>query len=466
MKKLLFGVLITLLVWASLPGMAQENLATNLLISSDGRVSIRAPQDWYLSLEETDTQSRLIATETPERAANWQGAGDLIVQVYIDDAYDANTILSKTVKDHQLGEVTWAENTISVWGLSGTEYSGASDDIQARMLFIPLPDSDTLVRTVAIASPDGWDTITVDSIFQSLVILPQVANVPKGWNASIRAPLGWEQREFSSFVQWIAPDSSPLRRTEVWFQAGFRQDLIGQGEAPFVLRSLGVNYVQQVDESSSIETLLGGLPANTLPFESFTHSGFSYHAIGGTDFGTANLVARAPLGEWTATHQLLVEAMAASVQILPPTADNAPVGLRTGYRAPAFQGTFFDGTPFALSDFEGDLVFVHFWFVDCPYCRTENPHLQAVHAEYQDDGLVILAINAIDSPDYITSFMQSEGYSFPVVLDNGSLHDQFQVTAFPTTFVVGPDGVIVQTARGPLSEQSMRNLVAQYLLGG
>jgi|GEM_PF-4000037 len=433
------------------------------LSDSQGLVSLRAPEGWYLSAEETDEQIILIAAATADRAATWQGAGEPILHIYIDPIEDHETLINKTAKDHGLVGLEFDASPSTLAGIPATEYYAITDDIHAGIWIVQFGDAPLNVRIVAVASPALWDPTFMADLIASIQLLPQQATVPKGWSASIRAPQGWEQSEFSSFIQWTAPDNSQFAGTDVWFQAGFRQDLIGQGEAPFVLRSLGVNYVQQVDETASVETSLGGLPAATLPFESFTHTGYSYHAIGGSDFGTANLIARAPLGEWTENHQYLVEAMAASVQIVPPTADAAPVGLRTGYRAPDFGGTFADGSTFNLEDFAGQLVFVHFWFVDCPYCRTENPHWQALHEAYGED-IVFLAINAIDPLSYIDVYMGAEGYTFPVVLDNGALHDLFQVSAFPTTFVVGPDGVIVQAARGSISERTMQNLVEQYVV--
>jgi peroxiredoxin len=315
------------------------------------------------------------------------------------------------------------------------------------------------------ATPDEWDSDLYQAISASLVVLPQQTSTPIGWQSFIRAPLGWEQDEFSSFVQWVAPSDGPFSGTEIWFQVGSRGELVGQGEAGFVLRSLGVNYVSQVDESQSYPAVLGGLPASAQPFESFTHTGIAYNAIGGTDFGTANLVARAPLGQWTAAHQQLVEAMVASVQIIPPSADSAPVGLAQGYRPPNFTGRYLDGTSFGLDQYQGQLVLLHFWFVDCPSCRAEWPHLNAIYQEFKDQGLVLLAVNAIDSLEYIQAYMESEGLDFPIIQDNGQIHQLYNVALFPTTYVITPDGVINQAARGPLSERSLRNLMERYLGG-
>lgn len=459
---LIFGILLEAAGLQAQPPAAAT--LTQFLANDSGLVSLRVPEGWYLTADSGEDYAHLIAAPTPERAAEAAPSGDPIFHVYWDRLSEVQpeVFLTKTLKEHGLAGMRLQSRSIDIMGISGKRYEGETA-AHAVIVLLNIPESHDWIRFVATASPDRWDADLVETMLQSFIILPQQAATPRGWAASIRAPLGWEQDEFSSFVTWTAPDDSPFAGTEVWFQAGFRTDLIGQGEPPFVLRSLGVTYAAQVDESAAFDTVLGGLPAQVVPFESFTHTGIAVNAQGGSDFGTANLVVRAPLGEWTPAHQQLAEAMIASVQILPPTADAAPVGLGMGYRPPNFSGTFVDGSRFSLSDYEGQLVFVHYWFVDCPYCREEWPHLQAVYDEYKDKGMVLLAINAVDPLPYIQQYMRETGLDFPIILDDGSLHDLFEVRAFPTTFVVGPDGVLVRVARGPMNERSLRNLAEQYL---
>ena len=464
-------LIVSLLVMAvgALPNVTAQNenvqLLDEIFATEDGMAAMRVPSSWYLSANADDVQSVLIAAPDAERATQWQGGGTPIVHLYTDNAPDADpsVLLAKTLKDHALSGLEVTESEITITGLDGMRYTGASDDVQTEITIVHIPDSDQWIRFVVSASPDAWDADFVESLGDTLAILPVTAKVPKGWAATIRAPEGWDTSEFSSFIQWTAPEDTPLAGMEVWFQAGFRSDLIGQGETPFVLRSLGVNYTSQVDETAMFATNLSGLPATAIPFESFTHSGLAINTDGGSDFGTANLIARAPLGRWTDEHQKVFEAMRASASIVPPSGDAAPVGLRAGYRAPDFEGRIDGAGDFSLDDYEGQLVFVHFWFVDCPYCREEWPGLQNVYDEFRDDGMVLLAINALDPPAYIEAYTQSAGLDFPLVRDDGSLHNLFGVTAFPSTFVVGPDGVIVRSARGPLTERSLRNLVTEYL---
>ncbi|MFP4323473.1 MAG: peroxiredoxin family protein [Anaerolineales bacterium] len=434
----------------------------------DGLVTLRVPADWYTTTHsDVPGQTALIATPNPERAATPTGPGDTLIYAYVNQFEtppDVAQLVDRTLKDHGLQVANVTAAPIQQWGLGGTHYSGATDQVIFQMRVFNLSESGHWVRLLAFGSAANWEVDEVAGLLNQAIFLPQVAEVPRGWSAAMRAPAGWASSTFSSFVQWTAPPESELAGTEVWFQAGFRSDLIGEGDPPFVLRTLGVNYLSQVDESQAYDTILGGLAAQAQPFESFTHTGIAISALGASEFGAANLIMRAPLGAWSPAHAALLTAMAQYVRITPPTAEDAPVGLRRGYRAPAFSATLAaDDTPVTLDDYAGDLVFLRFWFVDCPYCREEAPGLQAVYEEYAAQGMTVLNVNAIDPPEYIAQYSEQEGYTLPLVLDDGRLHDQFAVAAFPTTYVIGPDGTILQVARGPLSARSIRNLATQHL---
>ncbi len=70
-----------------------------------------------------------------------------------------------------------------------------------------------------------------------------------------------------------------------------------------------------------------------------------------------------------------------------------------------------------LSDYAGKVVLLNAWATWCPPCKAEMPDLNAYYHAHQDEGFVILAINAGDSASVAAAFADQIGLSFPVLLD-------------------------------------------------
>ena len=90
-----------------------------------------------------------------------------------------------------------------------------------------------------------------------------------------------------------------------------------------------------------------------------------------------------------------------------------------GFLAPDFTLETLNGETITLSDLHGQAVLVNFWATWCPPCRAEMPAFQEAYQDYEDQGFVIVAVNATlqDNPTDIAAFIAEYGLSFPVVLD-------------------------------------------------
>ena len=119
-----------------------------------------------------------------------------------------------------------------------------------------------------------------------------------------------------------------------------------------------------------------------------------------------------------------------------------------------FSSTTLEGELITLSDFEDQQVVVlDFWATWCTPCVNGMPGLQELHEEFGDRGVQILAVNVGEDAEKIQEFMQSEGYSFPVVMDpNNNIGDLFGVKGIPQLFVVDKEGNLRHSkVGGPMS---------------
>ena len=97
------------------------------------------------------------------------------------------------------------------------------------------------------------------------------------------------------------------------------------------------------------------------------------------------------------------------------TADvSGPIAKGDAYRD--FTATLTDGSEFTLSDHEGKVILLNFWATWCGPCVGEMPAFEKLQETYGED-LVLLAVNSGEDEGTVTSFLEKNGYTFPVVLD-------------------------------------------------
>jgi cytochrome c biogenesis protein CcmG/thiol:disulfide interchange protein DsbE len=111
--------------------------------------------------------------------------------------------------------------------------------------------------------------------------------------------------------------------------------------------------------------------------------------------------------------------------------------------APDFRLPSLDGQAISLTDFKGKPVLINFWATWCGPCRGEMPFIQQVYEEWQGRGLILLAINIGETPSQVAEFMQSQGLSFPVLVDTeGKVAEKYNIQYIPSTFFIARDGII------------------------
>ena len=131
------------------------------------------------------------------------------------------------------------------------------------------------------------------------------------------------------------------------------------------------------------------------------------------------------------------------------------------------------GNIHTLADYKGKVILLNFWATWCGPCRNEMPDIQKLYEEYSAQGegaeVVILGvaepgIGQEGSADEIASFMEENGYTYPVLMDeSGEMFSQYGISAFPTTFMIDKDGNVYGYVPGQMTEDIMRSIIDQTL---
>jgi peroxiredoxin len=138
-------------------------------------------------------------------------------------------------------------------------------------------------------------------------------------------------------------------------------------------------------------------------------------------------------------------------------------GISPGQRAPEFTLNDFDGNAVSLTDLRGQVVMLNFWASWCGPCREEMPDMQRVYDDLKDDGFTILAVSLDQSQDDARKFIDENGFTFLVVMDDAAVADMYEVTGIPKTLIIDRDGIVRQVRVGQLNESSLRQLVEEWL---
>lgn len=140
--------------------------------------------------------------------------------------------------------------------------------------------------------------------------------------------------------------------------------------------------------------------------------------------------------------------------------------------APDFTLTDQYGNVHSLADYRGKTIFLNFWATWCPPCRAEMPDIQALYEEYssqEDPDVVILGIafpsyNNEQDVAGVTAFLEENGYTYPVLMDEGAtMLLPYYITAYPTTFLINPDGNVLGYIPGAMTKETMKDVIAQAL---
>ena len=100
----------------------------------------------------------------------------------------------------------------------------------------------------------------------------------------------------------------------------------------------------------------------------------------------------------------------------------------------------------------------------CVPCLEEHPELLAFDAAHRAEGDAVLVSTTFDDrADDARAFFDEHGGTWPVIDDpENSIGVAYGVAQVPETFVISPNGTVVQRFAGPVSRGALEELIASY----
>lgn len=181
--------------------------------------------------------------------------------------------------------------------------------------------------------------------------------------------------------------------------------------------------------------------------------------------GRPSLRARLRRRGWHWSDLIWLAALAYAAPTLLPHL-GALVGVRSGGGAtPAYSYVSLTGERLDSDTLRGKVVLVNFWATWCGPCRVEMPALEAMYQRHRAAGFVIVGLAVDQAPtSKVADYVRARGVTYPVSHVGREAELRFGgVRGYPTSFLIGRDGVVRQRVVGPIGALSLEPAVRRAL---
>jgi thiol-disulfide isomerase/thioredoxin len=145
--------------------------------------------------------------------------------------------------------------------------------------------------------------------------------------------------------------------------------------------------------------------------------------------------------------------------LLAPTAARAlEVGERVAWR----DLRLLDGTTLPAARLAGRPVVVELWASWCPFCKLQNPRLEALWRAHGGRGLEVITFSIDKDPAAARAYMAQHGYTFPAAMADAETLRTFGARrGLPLLYVVDAEGRVALFESGEMLDEDVSAL-ARY----
>lgn len=118
-------------------------------------------------------------------------------------------------------------------------------------------------------------------------------------------------------------------------------------------------------------------------------------------------------------------------------------GPALGAPAPNFVLRTIDGERVTLEQYRGKTLVLNVWATWCPPCREETPDLAKTARELRARNVEFLGVDITEDAPIVRAFVAAKGVPYTQAIDRTRTFERdYDVQAFPTTYVIDPQGIL------------------------
>ena len=113
-----------------------------------------------------------------------------------------------------------------------------------------------------------------------------------------------------------------------------------------------------------------------------------------------------------------------------------------------------------LSDYKGKWVIANYWAIFCSPCRVEIPDLIRFVKDNPEEVVVLGMDAGMDDTETLKAFIEEQGINYPIIpTQDSTMYGFGEVRGIPTSFVISPEGELVDTHVGILSYKDLQSFI-------
>jgi len=136
---------------------------------------------------------------------------------------------------------------------------------------------------------------------------------------------------------------------------------------------------------------------------------------------------------------------------------------QVGRPAPNWSETSLPGPTLSLGSLRGKAVYLNFFATWCPPCNQEAPAIDTLARKYRARGLQVVGVDVLENARKAAGFRTVHRLSYPVVVDDGTLRDQYEVNGLPVHVFIDRSGTVRKIVVGELSPDAIISIVQPML---
>src|SRR5262245_2027601 len=107
-----------------------------------------------------------------------------------------------------------------------------------------------------------------------------------------------------------------------------------------------------------------------------------------------------------------------------------------GKRMPELSLQTISGGRIKTKKMSGKILVINLWFTGCAPCVAEIPALNELVKEYNNKGVVFLAISRDTKEKLDSQFLRAHKFDFTIIPNGDDVISKIGQTGFPTTYIV------------------------------